>query len=424
MAYQTAKGMYDILPNDIDKWHYLENIIRDTCDVYNYKEIRTPIIENSDLFVRSVGESSDIVTKEMYTFLDKGNRSVTLRPEGTACVSRAYVEHKLYAELNKVTKLYYMGPMFRYERMQKGRQRQFNQFGVEALGTINPAIDAEIIALSVNIIKKLGLKKIKVAINTLGDNESRDRYRKLLINHFTPVKDELCNDCINRLSKNPLRILDCKVDKNHPTMQKAPKMIDSLNDSSKDFFDKVLEYLDDLNIEYVIDNNLVRGLDYYNHTVFEIMSEVKGFGAQTTLGAGGRYNGLIEELGGPSTPGIGVAFGLERLMLALEAEEINIHNQDAIDVYVVTMNELTNDYGFKIMQELRNNNIKAEKDYFNRKVKAQFKSADKLNARFTIIVGEDELNNNKVIIKDMKLQKQEEVKSSEIVNKIKQLLEV
>ncbi|MDF2699897.1 MAG: histidine--tRNA ligase [Haloplasmataceae bacterium] len=424
MPIQSAKGAYDILPNETYKWQYIESIIREICELYNYKEIRTPIFENTDLFVRGVGESTDIVSKEMYTFLDKSERSITLRPEGTAGVCRAYVEHKLYSELNYLTKVYYLGSMFRYEKMQKGRQRQFTQFGVEALGGEDPSIDAEVISLAVNLIKKLGLKEVKVAINTLGDKESRLKYREALINHFKPEIDTFCGDCQRRLELNPLRVLDCKVDHDKPSMAKAPKMVDYLNDYSKNFFEKVLKHLDYLGIEYVLDHNLVRGLDYYNHTVFEVMSKVEGFGAQTTLCGGGRYNGLVEELEGPNTPGIGFAFGLERLILSLEAENIAIPDQNFVDVYIVSMSEKTNEIAFKLQEELRQNYIKCDKDYFNRKVKAQFKSADRYNARFTVVVGEEELENQKMIIKDMIAQTQEVVEINNIVLELKKRLEV
>ena len=423
MSIQSAKGTYDILPTEVNKWHKVEQIMKDLCATYHYKEIRTPIFESTDLFVRGVGESTDIVSKEMYTFADKGNRSITLRPEGTAPVARSYVEHKLYADANQLTKLFYLGPMFRYERMQKGRSRQFHQFGVEALGGVNPSIDAEVITLSVNLIKRLGLKEVKVAINTLGDLESRTKYREALVTHFMPVKQDLCNDCQKRLEMNPLRVLDCKVDKNHPKMTTAPKMLDYLNQTSREFFDRVLSDLNDLEIDYTIDHSLVRGLDYYNHTVFEIMSKVEGFGAQTTLGAGGRYNGLVEQIGGPATPGVGVAFGIERLLLALEAEKIDLIDDDSLDVFLVSMNEATDQFAFKVCESLRVSNIKADKDYFGRKVKAQFKQADKLKAKFTIVIGESELENGKVVLKNMKTQEQTDVTIDNIVTVVNQKLE-
>lgn len=420
---QSAKGTYDILPNEVYKWHYVERVLKGLCDRYNYKEIRTPIFESTDLFVRGVGESTDIVTKEMYTFNDKGDRSMTLRPEGTASVARSYVEHKLYAESNQLTKLFYMGPMFRYERMQKGRNRQFHQFGLEALGGTSPQVDAEIIALSVQMIQNIGLKEVTVAINTLGDVDSRKNYRNALVNHFLPHRDELCGDCQKRLEMNPLRVLDCKVDHNHNAMKTAPKMMDYLNEESRTFFADVLSYLDQLKINYTLDHNLVRGLDYYNHTVFEVMSNVEGFGAQTTLGGGGRYNGLVEEIGGPLTPAVGVAFGVERLILALDAEGVEIPNDDYLDAYIVTMDEKTDKFAFGLLKELRDANLKVDKDFFNKKVKNQFKQADRANARFAIVVGESELEAGTVVVKDMKLQEQEVVKVTEVVRYLTQVME-
>ena len=421
---QSAKGTYDILPSDISKWHYLEAIIREVCELYNYQEIRTPIFESTGLFERGVGESTDIVTKEMYTFLDKGNRSITLRPEGTAGVVRSYVEHKMYAEANQLTKLYYIGPMFRYERMQKGRSRQFYQFGVEALGANNPMLDAEVIALSVNIFKRLGLKEVKVLINTLGDTESRLNYRKALINHLKPFQDSLCTDCKKRLEINPLRVLDCKVDKNHQAIKTAPEMKAYLNAESQQFFDNVLQCLDDSGIEYVLDNNLVRGLDYYNHTVYEIISNVEGFGAQTALGGGGRYNGLVQVIGGPDIPGVGFAFGMDRLILALEAENITIPESENVDVYLVTMSDKTNQFAMKILDILRKSQIKCDKDYFDRKVKAQFKQADKVKAKYVVIIGEEEMKQNKVSIKNMKNEVQETIEVKELVKELTERLEV
>lgn len=419
---QTPKGTYDILPKDVHKWHYIEDIFRKTCALYNYKEIRTPIFESTELFVRGVGESTDIVNKEMYTFFDKGNRSITLRPEGTAGVVRSYVENKMFAELNQLTKLYYMGPMFRYERMQKGRSRQFFQFGVEALGSNDPSIDAEVISLAVNILEQIGLTHVKVVINTLGDKASRGNYRQALINHFTPVKEELCIDCKRRLEHNPLRVLDCKVDCEHPSMKNAPKIRDYLTDEAKAFFEEVLKDLDSLGIKYEINDNLVRGLDYYNHTVFEFISTIPGFGSQTALGGGGRYDGLVSEIGGPEIPGVGFALGMDRLILAIEEEGIFINPQDTVDVFIVSMGE-TKTFAFSLLERLRRTGIKAEKDFFDRKVKAQFKQADKLQANFTVIVGEEELEHGVVSIKNMKTQVQEEVSIENIIPYLKQRME-
>ena len=312
MAYKAPRGTVDILPAQSGKWQELEQLLRTICANYNVKEIRTPIFEHTELFNRAVGDTTDVVSKEMYTFEDRKGRSMTLRPEGTAGIARAYVENKLYGMPEKLQKVYYMGPMFRYERPQNGRQRQFHQFGVEMLGVESPYVDVECMLMAVTVVKALGLKNIQLHINTLGDQESRDAYREALQNHFQPVLNELCHDCQVRYEKNPLRILDCKVDKNHPMMKTAPKTIDYLTDNAKAHFEKVCALLDDLEIDYVVDPNLVRGLDYYSHTVFEIISDDPKLGAGSTVGGGGRYNGLVEELGGPQTPGVGFAFGMER----------------------------------------------------------------------------------------------------------------
>src|SRR5699024_3247366 len=335
MRLESPRGTKDLLFDEARLWQYIENELRQLCETYHYGEIRTPIFEHTEVFQRGVGETTDFVQKEMYTFLDKKNRSITLRPEGTAGVARAYIQNKLYGEVNQPIKVYYNGPMFRYERQQEGRRRQFHQFGVEALGSEDPAIDAEVIALAMGIYERLGIDSIQLVINSLGDIESRKQHREALINHFTPHIDELCSDCQNRLSTNPLRVLDCKTDMDHPAMKTAPKILDFLNEESAQYFEQVKSYLDAMDIPYVVDATLVRGLDYYNHTAFEIMGTAEGFGAHSTLLGGGRYNGLVEEFGGPSTPGVGFGLGMERLLLALEHDEIELPLDNELDVFVV-----------------------------------------------------------------------------------------
>src|SRR5690625_1883158 len=315
MSMRAPRGTVDILPEEAKKWQYVENVLRTISDVFNYQEIRTPMFEHTEVFQRGVGDTTDIVQKEMYTFDDRAGRSLTLRPEGTAPVVRAFVENKMHGLANQPVKLFYFAEMFRYERPQKGRMRQLHQFGVEVLGSADPAVDAEVISLAMHCYERLGLTSLKLVINSLGDRESRAKYRQALIEHFTPHKTELCSDCQNRLHDNPLRILDCKRDMDHPAMETAPSILDYLNESSKKYFTQVKQYLDQMEIDYVVDANLVRGLDYYNHTAFEIMSEAKGFGAITTLLGGGRYDGLTEDLGGPKLPGIGVGMVLEGLLL-------------------------------------------------------------------------------------------------------------
>ena len=401
MAIQIPRGTQDILPGQTEIWQYIENTAREICRRYQYKEIRTPIFEHTELFLRGVGDTTDIVQKEMYTFQDRGGRDITLRPEGTASVVRSYIEHKMFGNPNQPVKLYYIGPMFRYERPQAGRFRQFVQFGIEALGSKDPAIDAEVLSLAMKIYQELGLKKLKLVINSLGDSESRIAHRNALIQHFQPRIGEFCSDCQSRLEKNPLRILDCKKDHNHELMRTAPSIIDYLNDESRAYFEKVKQHLSDLDIEFVVDPTLVRGLDYYNHTAFEIMSEAEGFGAITTLAGGGRYNGLAESLGGPETPGIGFALSIERLIAALQAENVELPIARGIDCYLVSLGEAAHDYTVKLAYQLRNAGFTVEKDYLDRKVKAQFKSADRLEAKYVAVLGEDELTNNKINIKNM-----------------------
>lgn len=420
---KAPRGTVDILPKDAAKWQYAENIIRNVCNRFHFNEIRTPVFEHTEVFQRGVGDTTDIVQKEMYTFEDRGGRSLTLRPEGTASVARAFVENKLFGEVNQPIKLYYFAQMFRYERPQKGRMRQLNQFGVEVLGSADPAVDAEVIDLAMTTYRELGLTSLKLVINSLGDKESRDNHRKALVEHFEPHKAELCNDCQTRLSQNPLRVLDCKTDRDHPAMKTAPSILDYLNDESRVYFDKVQAYLNIMGIEYVVDPNLVRGLDYYNHTAFEIMSEAPGFGAITTLAGGGRYNGLIEDLGGPNTPGIGFGMGFERLLMALEAENIELPLDEALDCFVVAMgSDDVEKQAAQLVHHLRVNGIQVDKDYQGRKMKGQFKAADRYNSSYVLVLGDEELEKNSVTVKEMKTGKQLEVSLSTIVDTLKEKL--
>ncbi len=413
---KAPRGTVDILPKDAKKWQYVENEIKRICNHYCYEEIRTPIFEHTELFQRGVGDTTDIVQKEMYTFEDRGGRSLTLRPEGTASVVRAFVQNKLHGAVNQPVKMYYFGPMFRYERPQQGRMRQLNQFGVEVLGSSDPAVDAEVIDLAMTCYQKLGLSSLKLFINSLGDQESRQDYRNALVEHFTPHQSELCSDCQSRLAQNPLRILDCKTDRDHPAMKTAPAILDYLNDESKEYFEKVKEYLEAMGIDYEVDQNLVRGLDYYNHTAFEIMSEAEGFGAITTLAGGGRYNGLVEELGGPDTPGIGFAMGIERLLMALEVENIELPVNEALDCFVIAQGEMAQKEGVKVVHQLRQQNVQVDKDYQQRKMKGQFKAADRLKAKYTIVLGESELEKQVANVKAMDTGDQVEVPLDKIVD--------
>ncbi|HBY82971.1 histidine--tRNA ligase [Staphylococcus sp.] len=414
---KIPRGTQDILPEDSIKWRYIENKLDQLMEIYNYQEIRTPIFESTELFARGVGDSTDVVQKEMYTFKDKGDRSLTLRPEGTAGVVRSYIEHKMQGNPNQPVKLYYNGPMFRYERKQKGRYRQFNQFGVEAIGSENPSIDAEVLTMVMHIYQSFGLKHLKLVINSIGDSDSRKEYNEALVKHFEPVIDDFCQDCQSRLHTNPMRILDCKVDRDKEAVKNASRITDFLNEDSKAYYEQVKKHLDDLGIPYVEDPNLVRGLDYYTHTAFELMMDNPNYdGAITTLCGGGRYNGLLELLDGPSQTGIGFALSIERLLLALEEEGIELDIKNDFDLFIVTMGEQADRYAVKLLNELRKNGVKADKDYLNRKIKGQMKQADRLNANYTIVIGDQELENNQIDIKNMETGESESIQLDQIVD--------
>jgi len=419
------RGTQDILPQDSAKWRYIENRLHTLMELYNYKEIRTPIFESTELFARGVGDSTDVVQKEMYTFKDKGDRSLTLRPEGTAAVVRSYIEHKMQGDPNQPIKLYYNGPMFRYERKQKGRYRQFNQFGVEAIGAENPSIDAEILAMVMHIYESFGLKHLKLVINSIGDSESRKEYNEALVKHFEPVIDTFCSDCQSRLHTNPMRILDCKIDRDKEAVKNAPRITDYLNNDSKSYYEQVKLHLDNLNISYVEDPNLVRGLDYYTHTAFELMIDNPEYdGAITTLCGGGRYNGLLQLLDGPDETGIGFALSIERLLMALDEEGISLDVSEDFDLFVVTMGEDADRYAVKLINDLRRNGIRVDKDYLNRKIKGQMKQADRLNAKYTVVIGDQELENNEIGVKNMISGETENVQLDELINYFKNRKEV
>lgn len=417
MNYQKPRGTQDILPSESKKWQYLENQIRTITSIYGFSEIRTPIFEHTEVFKRE-NDSSDVVNKEMYTFV-MNKTSLTLRPEQTASVVRSYVENKLYGTSELPLKLFYIGPQFRHERPQKGRLRQFHQFGTEILGARNPLLDVECIALGYTLLKQLGLKSLKVLLNTLGDKESRDAYRNALQNHFKPVIHEYCEDCKRRLDQNPLRILDCKVDKEHPYTKNAPKIEDYLNEESKSYFEEVKKGLEALNIPYEIDSRLVRGLDYYCDTVFEVVSTSEALGSQSTIFGGGRYEKLAEYYGGPETAAVGFGMGLERVLLALELENPNLIQEEAIDAYVMCLSKDLQYKAFKIVQDLREFGFKVQGDYFNRSLKSQFKSVDKTKAKFAIILGNKEDENQSLNIKEIATQNQDIVKYSDIIQYMK-----
>lgn len=411
---QKPKGCNDIYGRKAKIWKYVESIIDATMEKYNYNYIRTPIFESTELFHRGIGESTDIVTKETYDFVDRGGRNMTLRPEGTAGVCRSYVENKMYGDPNQPVKVYYNGTMYRYERPQSGRDRELTQFGMEVLGSDDPMSDAEVISLAVNIYKMLGLKEIKVNINSLGDKESRDMYRKALIDYFKPHISELCEDCQTRLEKNPLRILDCKVDADNELLKNAPKTIDYLNDVSRERFEAVKDYLDIMQVSYEVNPNIVRGLDYYNHTVFEIEAKVEGFGSNNVLGGGGRYNHLCSEIGGPETPCIGFASGIGRIVLALELEQIKLPIVEDIDLFLMYVNEDEKKYAAYLAQELRMAGFIVDTEYTGRALKGQFKQADRLNAKYIAILNSEDLDNNEIKIKNNKT-KEEEIISLDVL---------
>jgi len=411
----APRGTKDILPNQACNWQWLENKIRELCELYGYEEIRTPTFEHTELFQRGIGEGTDVVDKEMYTFTDRGDRSITLRPENTASVVRAYLQNKLYANAGLV-KLFYIGSMFRYDRPQAGRLREFHQFGVEALGEKNPAVDAEIILLAWEFLKGLGLDDLKLKINTVGCPACRPIYRRKLTEYFTEEADELCADCRRRLEKNPLRILDCKVDGLKDFMDDAPKIETCLCDDCREHFNAVKKFLTAAGVEFVIDNRLVRGLDYYTKTAFEI--QYAPLGAQSAVAGGGRYDGLIREIGGTDTPAVGFAAGLERILLALELQGLLPAQDKKITAFVVASGSEAETYAFKLLTDLRRKNISATMDFGKKSMKAQMKSAAKSGAKFALIIGDDEVATSTVTIKNLETAAQEKIPVAQVSDKV------
>ncbi len=419
MDINAPRGTNDIMPPLSSKWQFILNKAKNIMKRYNYKEIKTPIFEYTPLFQRGIGEATDIVEKEMYTFEDKGGRSLTLRPEGTASVMRSFMEHKIYGKAQP-TKYFYFGPMFRYERPQSGRYRQFYQFGVEALGSNDPALDAEIISLGLNFLNELGLSDLEVKINSIGCPKCREEYLKVLKDYLTNHREKLCDDCKKRLDKNPLRVLDCKNESCSIVVENAPKITDYLCDDCKNHFEGVKKYLNNIGIDYDIDPKLVRGLDYYTNTAFEI--KYKGLGAQDTVFAGGRYNGLAEEIGGRDVPGIGFAIGMERLLLTLEKENIELDINNDIDLYITTIGAKAKDKGFELLNSLRKSRLKVEIDYMDRSVGSQMKAADRMNATYTIIIGGDELEKNEATVRNMKSGEEIDINLDNLVDEMQNLV--
>ncbi len=416
MITKAPRGTKDVMPSESYKWHYLEKIIREITQLFGYKEIRTPIFEHTELFVRGVGDTTDIVQKEMYTFLDKGNRSITLKPEGTAGVVRAYIEHGLHNVAQPI-KMYYITPVFRYENPQAGRLRQHHQFGVEVFGAKEASIDGEIIALAMKLFDSLGLKGLELNINSIGCPNCRPKYHEVLKKYLEEHLDELCQTCNTRYEKNPLRILDCKNKECGVIVKDAPIILDYLCEECSTHFEELQSYLAAIGIEYKINPMIVRGLDYYSKTVFEIISNQ--IGAQGTVCGGGRYDGLVKECGGPDTPGAGFGLGLERLLLALESQNIEIPQQEARDIYFVTIGQQARYKAFELLQLMRANDILADMDHVGRSVKAQFKFADKASVSWVCILGEEEIQNNQIKVRSMEDGSEELVSQDKVVDYLK-----
>ena len=415
MKLQKPKGTQDILPADSAKWQYVENVARETFKKYNYGEIRTPMFEHYEVISRSVGDTTDIVTKEMYDFHDKGDRHITLRPEGTAPVVRSYVENKLFApEVQKPVKVYYIGSMFRYERPQAGRLREFHQLGVECFGSKNPATDVETIAMAYQLFNTLGIKDVTLHLNSLGNTESRLAYRQALIDYLTPMRESLSKDSQRRLDENPLRVLDSKEKEDKVAVENAPSILDYLDEESQAHFDEVRTMLDSLNIPYVIDTNMVRGLDYYNHTIFEFITTIDK--SELTICAGGRYDSLVEYFGGPETAGFGFGLGLERLLLVLDKQGIELPVEESLDVYIAVLGSGANGKALELVQAIRYQGFKAERDYLGRKIKAQFKSADTFKAKTVITLGESEVESGQDNVKNNATREEVTVSFEELTN--------
>ncbi|MGN0704944.1 MAG: histidine--tRNA ligase [Lentihominibacter sp.] len=415
MLTNAPKGTKDMLPDQAYKWHYIEEAFADICRRYGFQEIRTPVFEHTELFQRGVGDTTDIVQKEMYTFQDYGKRSITLKPEGTSPVVRAFTEHKLYAGVQP-NKFYYNIPCFRYEKPQSGRLREFHQFGIETFGTMDMMADAECISLGYDFLQEMGITDIELRINSVGCPECRKKHREALREFLKPKYDELCDTCKDRFDRNPMRIIDCKSPICQELVAGAPMMIDYLCDDCRDAFEQLKANLDAMGIEYVVDPGIVRGLDYYTKTAFEFVTTK--IGAQGTVCGGGRYDKLVEEVGGPSTPGVGFGLGKERLLLTMEACGVEIPEPSGADVFIAVMGDDAKAAGLKLMRELRKQGIAVQMDIMGRNIKNQFKYANRINARKTVVIGQDELEKNSFAIKDMATSQQVNVPMESIVEEL------
>ena len=419
---KNVKGTHDIYGEENNAYEFVENLMKSIAEIYSYKGVRPPVLESNSVFVRGVGSSSDIVRKEMYTFKDHGDRDITLRPEFTAGIMRMIVQNKLYATNELPLKYYYLGPVFRYERPQLGRYRQFNQFGVECVGHNSYMLDVDVIALAYTILTSLGLEDVTIKINTLGDDESRSNYREALKSYFAKHIENMCEDCKVRFELNPLRILDCKVPEDREVIESAPIINDYLSESSRDRFTKVLQSLKALQIPYEIDSSLVRGLDYYSETVFEFHYKSKKGVDYGAIGAGGHYGKLMSELGGPDYPGVGFSFGIERVVSVLKDDDLLADAKDELDAYVMPMSEDCNLYAEQIAVFLRNSGgYRVDVCADNCKMGAMFKRASTKGAKFAVIIGENELNEESVVIKDLESQEQQTVKVEKLIEKFDEL---
>ena len=418
MNIQAPKGTKDVVPQESGKWQYLESVIRGVAAKYGINEVRTPVIEHTELFARGVGDTTDIVQKEMYTFTDKGGRSITLKPEGTAGVVRMYIENKLFNEAQP-TKMYYLyNPIFRYERPQAGRLREHHQFGIEVFGSPEASVDAECISVAVEVLEKIGLKNLEVKLNSIGCPECRPKYNAALKAYLEAHKDSLCSTCVERLERNPLRILDCKNEECKEICRNAPHVLDWLCDDCAGHFEKLKKYLDIIGIKYSVDPMIVRGLDYYTKTVFEIVSS--DIGSQSAVGGGGRYDLLVGQLGGTPTPAVGFGMGMERVLLVAQNQGVKFPEHSPFDLYVVSAGEKAYDAAYKLTSDIRGYGMKADCDHMGRSVKAQFKYAGKLNVRYVATIGDEELETNTVRLKEMASGIEETVNINDVKTRIRE----
>ena len=409
----APRGTRDILPRDVIEWQMIERKIREICDRFGFEEIRTPIFEHTELFQRGIGENTDVVEKEMYTFEDRGGRSLTLRPENTASTLRAYLQNKLFAE-KSLNKLFYIGSMFRYDRPQAGRMREFHQFGVESIGEMNPAVDAEVITLAWDFLTELGLTDLELRLNSVGCPKCRPQYKEVIQKYFRDKLPDLCHDCQSRFEKNPMRLLDCKIDSDKFT--DVPIITYYLCDECRNHFETLQKLLEAGGIKFKIDPKLVRGLDYYTKTAFEI--RYSPLGAQSAVAGGGRYDGLVEELGGDSTPAVGFATGIERIILALEQQDLLLEKLPSIDCFIIALGDLAQIPAFKLLMDLRRAKKSVAMDFAGRSMKAQMKQASKSGAKFAVILGEDEIRSNMVTFKNLETSDQELIPVEKILERI------